>query len=349
MDIGTPERYLQASWDILERAVETRVEPTGPGMYVDSRRRGRRERGPRSAARRRPRLPDRLRGRGSRIGPARALRDRDGGQPRGSILSRAGRGGGRGGGRGRGPGPGRASRLADGEPRRAAGAARPPRGRALEVRFGPTPARPGGGTPRLRPSGQRRARCGARRRGAGRAAHRAARRLTGDRLPPAVGPGWSVLCASFSGEDAEALACFEAAGEIGARRLAVSTGGPLVERAREEGVAVVGLPAIVAPEAAFGYFFVATAGAAAAGRPRAGIEPEIRAAAVFLREHAEEVAASIGPPRPRRTRRPPASSWRPCSTGSTDRLGGFGGERGLGPRQQRRPSQTLQPAITAPA
>jgi mannose-1-phosphate guanylyltransferase len=36
MDIGTPERYLQASWDILEGAVETRVEPTGPGMYVDS-------------------------------------------------------------------------------------------------------------------------------------------------------------------------------------------------------------------------------------------------------------------------------------------------------------------------
>jgi mannose-1-phosphate guanylyltransferase len=36
MDIGTPDRYLQASWDILEGAVETRVEPTGPGMYVDS-------------------------------------------------------------------------------------------------------------------------------------------------------------------------------------------------------------------------------------------------------------------------------------------------------------------------
>jgi mannose-1-phosphate guanylyltransferase len=36
MDIGTPERYLQASWDILEGAVETRVEPTGPGIYVDS-------------------------------------------------------------------------------------------------------------------------------------------------------------------------------------------------------------------------------------------------------------------------------------------------------------------------
>jgi mannose-1-phosphate guanylyltransferase len=34
VDIGTPERYLQASWDILEGRVETRVEPTGPGVLV---------------------------------------------------------------------------------------------------------------------------------------------------------------------------------------------------------------------------------------------------------------------------------------------------------------------------
>ncbi|HEY8082249.1 MAG TPA: NDP-sugar synthase [Solirubrobacterales bacterium] len=34
MDIGTPERYLQASWDILEGAVDTRVEPTAPGVLI---------------------------------------------------------------------------------------------------------------------------------------------------------------------------------------------------------------------------------------------------------------------------------------------------------------------------
>ena len=34
MDIGTPERYLQASWDILEGRVETRVAPTAPGLWV---------------------------------------------------------------------------------------------------------------------------------------------------------------------------------------------------------------------------------------------------------------------------------------------------------------------------
>jgi mannose-1-phosphate guanylyltransferase len=34
MDIGTPERYLQATWDILEGRVRTRVRPTAPGLLV---------------------------------------------------------------------------------------------------------------------------------------------------------------------------------------------------------------------------------------------------------------------------------------------------------------------------
>jgi mannose-1-phosphate guanylyltransferase len=34
MDIGTPERYLQATWDILERRVATAVRPTAPGLFV---------------------------------------------------------------------------------------------------------------------------------------------------------------------------------------------------------------------------------------------------------------------------------------------------------------------------
>jgi mannose-1-phosphate guanylyltransferase len=36
MDIGTPERYLQASWDILEGRVQTRVRPTAPGLLIGS-------------------------------------------------------------------------------------------------------------------------------------------------------------------------------------------------------------------------------------------------------------------------------------------------------------------------
>jgi mannose-1-phosphate guanylyltransferase len=36
LDIGTPERYLQASWDILEGRVATQVVPTGPSVLVDT-------------------------------------------------------------------------------------------------------------------------------------------------------------------------------------------------------------------------------------------------------------------------------------------------------------------------
>lgn len=34
MDIGTPDRYLRASWDILEGRVATEVTPTAPGLRV---------------------------------------------------------------------------------------------------------------------------------------------------------------------------------------------------------------------------------------------------------------------------------------------------------------------------
>ena len=34
MDFGTPERYLQATWDILEGRVATRVQPTAHGMFI---------------------------------------------------------------------------------------------------------------------------------------------------------------------------------------------------------------------------------------------------------------------------------------------------------------------------
>jgi mannose-1-phosphate guanylyltransferase len=34
MDIGTPGRYLQASWDILEGRVRTRARPSAPGLFL---------------------------------------------------------------------------------------------------------------------------------------------------------------------------------------------------------------------------------------------------------------------------------------------------------------------------
>jgi mannose-1-phosphate guanylyltransferase len=37
MDIGTHERYLQATWDILEGRVATEVRPTAPGLFLGDR------------------------------------------------------------------------------------------------------------------------------------------------------------------------------------------------------------------------------------------------------------------------------------------------------------------------
>ena len=48
-------------------------------------------------------------------------------------------------------------------------------------------------------------------------------------------PETLVLCSSYSGETEETLACFEAAGAAGARRVVLTTGGSLAEAARAEG------------------------------------------------------------------------------------------------------------------
>src|SRR5215212_4349440 len=57
--------------------------------------------------------------------------------------------------------------------------------------------------------------------------------IRGYELPSWTTPEWTVLCSSYSGNTEETLACFEAAEAVGARRLVLSTGGALVEGARE--------------------------------------------------------------------------------------------------------------------
>src|ERR687897_578195 len=106
--------------------------------------------------------------------------------------------------------------------------------------------------------------------------------IRGYELPSWATPEWTVLCSSYSGNTEETLACFEAAEVLGARRLVVSTGGTLVERARETGVPVVGLPGIFQPRVAVAYMFVAAAEAAAMTGIAPRIRTEIDAAGGFL-------------------------------------------------------------------
>jgi glucose/mannose-6-phosphate isomerase len=124
--------------------------------------------------------------------------------------------------------------------------------------------------------------------------------VRGYELPSWATPEWTVLCSSYSGNTEETLACFEAAEALGARRLVVSTGGHLVEQAREAGVPVVGLPGIFQPRVAVAYTFAAATEAAALAGVAPRIRTEIDAAAAFLeaqrdalKAQAAEIAASL--------------------------------------------------------
>jgi glucose/mannose-6-phosphate isomerase len=115
--------------------------------------------------------------------------------------------------------------------------------------------------------------------------------IRGYELPSWATPEWTVLCSSYSGKTEETLACFEAAEVLGARRLVLSTGGPLVERAREAGVPVVAPPGIYQPRVAVAYMFVAAAEAAALAGAAPRVHTEIDAAAAFLEREREALQA----------------------------------------------------------
>jgi glucose/mannose-6-phosphate isomerase len=113
--------------------------------------------------------------------------------------------------------------------------------------------------------------------------------VRGYELPSWVGADWRVVCSSYSGNTEETLSCFGAAGDLGAERLVVSTGGALSDGAREAGLPVVGLPGIFQPRAAVAYMFAVTAELAALGAVGPRLASEIDAAADFLAGEAESL------------------------------------------------------------
>ena len=109
-------------------------------------------------------------------------------------------------------------------------------------------------------------------------------------LPAWAAGEWAVLCSSYSGQTEETLACFEAAGELGARRIAATTGGGLAEAAREAEVPVVGLPGLLpAPRTAVAYMFAVAAEVAAVAGVGPRIADEIEAAASGLEAQRDEL------------------------------------------------------------
>jgi glucose/mannose-6-phosphate isomerase len=97
-----------------------------------------------------------------------------------------------------------------------------------------------------------------------------------------------VLCASYSGNTEETLACFEAAGAAGAQRVVLTTGGSLAELAREEGVPVIGVPAGMQPRAAVIYMTIGVLECAALCGAAPGLHAEIDMATALLERLIEE-------------------------------------------------------------
>src|SRR5919197_2080305 len=114
------------------------------------------------------------------------------------------------------------------------------------------------------------------------------RTIRGYELPSWVMPGSYVICASYSGDTEETLACYEAAGALGAPRVAVTTGGRLAEAARADGVPVIPLPGGLQPRGAIAYMLVAVLEVAAYVDAAPAVRTEIDAACSSLSELARE-------------------------------------------------------------
>ena len=125
----------------------------------------------------------------------------------------------------------------------------------------------------------------------------ASRPLLGARaygLPPWTTPDTTVLCASYSGNTEETLACYEAAGALGATRVAVTTGGALASQARTDGVPVIGIPSGLQPRASVAYMLVSVLEVAAFAGVAPRVRTEIDASSAALRQLADEWGPEAG-------------------------------------------------------
>ena len=110
---------------------------------------------------------------------------------------------------------------------------------------------------------------------------------------------------SYSGNTEETLACYEAAGVIGARRVVVTSGGELAEQARADGVPVIPVAGGLQPRAAVGYMTVAALEVAAL----CGAGPRMRPSSTS-RPSTSRSSSRPGAPTARRRPRPRSSPAR---------------------------------------
>ena len=118
--------------------------------------------------------------------------------------------------------------------------------------------------------------------------------VQGYELPSWTTPDTTVLCTSYSGDTEETLACYEAAGAVGARRIVATTGGELGALARRDNVPVIPIAGGLQPRAALGYVFTAAIEVAGLSGVAPRRTPELDVAAA----HLEELAREWGPSGP---------------------------------------------------
>jgi len=140
--------------------------------------------------------------------------------------------------------------------------------------------------------------------------------VRGEDLPRSADERTSVLVASYSGETVETLRAYDAAGRQGARRLVLTSGGTLAERAYDDDVPVVRVPPGLPPRSAVGYLFGGILGALDSAFPESN-ESRIRSAAESVRGRWGALAGPRGPARS-------------IATGIGERLPFFVADRPLG-------------------
>jgi glucose/mannose-6-phosphate isomerase len=113
-------------------------------------------------------------------------------------------------------------------------------------------------------------------------------------LPAWATPEMAVLCSSYSGDTEETLACYEAAGALGAPRIVATTGGRLAQAARADGVPIIPIAGGYEPRAAVAYMTVAALEVAALCGAAPSVHSEVDVAAA----HAEALVAEWGPDSP---------------------------------------------------
>jgi glucose/mannose-6-phosphate isomerase len=110
-------------------------------------------------------------------------------------------------------------------------------------------------------------------------------------LPEHAGPHALVVASSYSGNTSETLAAFRESTKRGCRAIVVSSGGTIVDEAREAGIPVVRVPDGFQPRAALGWLAFTSLGALEA----AGLLPPLADDVAEAADEADARAAACGP------------------------------------------------------